>query len=272
MAIRKPRKTEKATTKVAAKTSFLSRFKNYSFGESRAYLFEYGLLLLVLGALLASLISMVESIVPYLGSQDSERLFGGLEYDMSLLTLSAVIVLLPLSVILIQRTAETERTNPFIKNSSWRKAFLGIFLVSIVLPAIVLTIEVVNELVTYVADADAAFDWRAVLSGGLAVSILAITGLVFSQDYRYVPVNRYARLQHLYRYGLLAGALIAVLLFILMPLNEQADQRNDRPGFGSHLDPNTKCGGRGHDAKPFKDDLRFDTKQDLELIQPDLEY
>lgn len=267
MASKKSAKNNKPKKVVASstpETAFADRLRNISFGESRAYLFEYGLLLLVVGALVGTLASMLREIVRYVVDSLRTDAFG---YEMSLLNLSTVVVLLPLAVILIQRTAESERINLLIKNTSWRKAFLGIFLAVITLAAIVLTISFVHGIISYLASSETRFEWAERLGELFIISMLASTAWVFGYDYRYTATNTYVRWQHFYRYALVFGAVLISVGFIVGPLSAERDGINT----SRHYFEEMKCGGDDYDFHS-ENKYRLEQESDVELVQPDLQY
>src|SRR3989344_1534683 len=193
--------------------------KNTSFGESRSYLFEYGLLLLLTGGLLYILMAMIRSFysvvsfsLPFFYTQESD-----------VLLLSALTVVLPLVIILIQRTSETELGNPSIKNLPWRKVFLGIFLGVVSIWAILSSILFINSILGYLSNGllvSSDFDWKSSLTYLVSTVILTITAWSLGNDYRYVSRDQFAGLRHFYRYALVSAALVVGLLFLFFPFRE----------------------------------------------------
>ncbi len=210
------------------KTDLFSGVKNYSFGESRAYLFEYGLLLLTLGFLVLITVSMTQQIIKTIIDDKKLNTLNDLsDFSTAVLMVSAVFVLLPLFVILTQRTAQAERTNSKIKNSGWRKAFLGIFLATTGISAVVSGVYFVNSFLAYLSGLDTVMDWGQTL--GLAISTAIIVGVVwtFSTDYRYVSKEKPSKSLHIFRYSLVLGVLIISSLFIMGPMTKIRD--NTKP-------------------------------------------
>ena len=193
--------------------------KNTSFGESRSYLFEYGLLLLLTGGLLYILMAMIRSFysvvsfsLPFFYTQESD-----------VLLLSALTVVLPLVIILIQRTSETELGNPSIKNLPWRKVFLGIFLGVVSIWAILSSILFINSILGYLSNGllvSSDFDWKSSLTYLVSTVILTTTAWSLGNDYRYVSRDQFAGLRHFYRYALVSAALVVGLLFLFFPFRE----------------------------------------------------
>ncbi len=211
--------SNKRTSKKKQKNSLWHQLKNTSFGESRSYLFEYGLLLLLTGGLIYIVLSMIRSFyiteianIPYFFFQNTD-----------ILLLSALTVILPLVIILIQRTSEAEASNPLLKNLNARKVFLGLFLAVISIWALASSILFVNSLFAYLSNgllSAADFDWETTLTYFVSASILIATAWTFGNDYRYVSKDQFARSRHFYRYGLVIVTLLVTVLFLIFPFRE----------------------------------------------------
>lgn len=214
------------------KLGVVGRIKNKSWGQSRSYLFEYGFMLLLVGILNVLLISMFRAIVDA-SNAGIEAIAGS--YGQSVIVLSAFLVVLPLLVLLIQRTALSQRVNPAIKNTGWRKAFLGIFLATTSVAALIMSVIFVNSLVSPLANLNlgtSQFDWRASLSGFFSAALLVLTTLVFAGDYRYLKNDPTARWRHVYRYTVVIAALIIAVVFIAWPMCEQRKAQVDEAIVG----------------------------------------
>lgn len=193
--------------------------KNTSFGESRSYIFEYGLLLLLTGGLISVVLGMIQTFygtvsvsVPIIATQVTD-----------VLLLSALTVLLPLVIILIQRTAETEAAHPSVKNHTWRKIFLGLFLAVVSVAAVYASILFINSILFYLSNGllvSSDFNWESTLSYFTVAAFLVATAWVFGNDYRYVSNDHFANLRHYYRYGLVSIAVVVGLLFLFFPFRE----------------------------------------------------
>lgn len=193
--------------------------KNTSFGESRFYLFEYGLLLALTGGLLYIVISMIQAF--YSTSYFMLPYFAHLDADI--LMLSALTVVLPLVIILIQRTAEVERHSSSVKNLPWRKTLLGVFLAVVSLWALVSSILFINSILVYLSNGmltSTDFEWQVTLTYLVATILLALTAWTFGNDYRHVAHDHFAALRHFYRYGLVIIAVAVGLLFLFFPFRE----------------------------------------------------
>lgn len=226
MALLKLRRTPKK------KLGVIGRIKNKSWGQSRSYLFEYGFMLLLVGVLNVLLITMFRAIIDATNAGVDARVGS---YGQSVVVLSSVLVVLPLLILLIQRTAASQRVNPAIKNTAWRKAFLGIFLASTSIAALIMSIIFVNSLVSPLANLSlgtSQFDWRASLSGFFAAAVLVLTAWVFAEDYRYLKKGHSARLRHVYRYAMVITTLVIAAVFIVWPMCEQRKAQVDEAIVG----------------------------------------
>lgn len=193
--------------------------KKLRLGESRFYFFEYALLLLVVIISLSMLQAMGQFFISGSLLTPFYWYFDLSAIDIFLVSLSLVV--LPLIYILAYRTGNSERKNPGIKNSSWRKAFLGIFLAIVSVWAVLSTVIFVNTILGYFYSGvaiNADFDWqRSLLYFGSSV-VLITTVWVFISDYRNSPSPIMERYRNLARYGLLLGAVSVVFFFVMFPL------------------------------------------------------
>ncbi len=208
--------------------NFLFSLKNTSFGESRSYIFEYGLQLLFVTGLLAVVMSMFNSLFDESILSVLSWLHSG---DMYVWLISAFTVLLPLTVILIQRTAESEARNPAVKNLAWRKISLGIFLTGISVWAVLSSVLFIDSVLAFLSIGyltQAVFDWQATTAYLFASLALLTTAWAYGNDYRVVASDIFARFRHQYRYGLITGSLIVALLFVLFPFSESRQVMVDR--------------------------------------------
>jgi len=208
--------------------NLLFSLKNTSFGESRSYLFEYGLQLLFVTGLLAVVISMFNSLFDESILSVFSWIHSG---DMYVWLISAFTVLLPLTVILIQRTAESERRSPAVKNLAWRKISLGIFLTGISIWAVLSSVLFIDSILAFLSVGyitQAQFDWQATTVYLFTSLALLTTAWAYGNDYRVVTTDVFARFRHQYRYSLIAGSLIVALLFVVFPFSESRQVMVDR--------------------------------------------
>jgi hypothetical protein len=220
------------SSSVKSSPNIISQIKNQGWGESRAYLVEYALLLVVIGAIVSIVAAFMTPLLKSEEQMDdfSSIMFGVVsQYNVSLGLISALVVLVPLSYILIQRTAESEAKDKLLKNLGWRKAFLGVFLFFVVVNAVVSAIMFVYVFASYIGNPELgsnSLNWRLAIDTGLTTILFVLTGWVFGYDYR-SPNSRYGRLQHYYRYGLIAVPIIVAALFIIFPVREQRNEHID---------------------------------------------
>lgn len=202
------------------KNGVIYGLKNTSFGESRYYLFEYGLLLLLTAGLIGILVDMIQAFFNQVSI--SSFLFFDVA-DPYVLLLSALTILLPLVIILIQRTAESEHHNPEIKNLAWRKGFLGIFLTVVSIGAVVSSILFINSILTFLSLdvlTKAEFDWETTVKYLASTILLLLTAWTFGNDYRHLGKDHFTGLRHRYRYGLVITSIIVGFLFLVFPFRE----------------------------------------------------
>ena len=219
------------STSTKSKKMMFSSVRNISFGRSRAYLFEYGLLLVLTLALLNILGMMFQELIGKQASfiQNSFYL-PVLPYgftDMTIGLFSAFLVVFPAVIILIQRTASAERVDPNIKNIGWRKGLLNLFLAISAVWAIVGLVAVLTAGLNYLSlmgVTDTTFDWREASENLFRAVFLLLAVWAFSSDYRNVKVSYTPKVMHAYRYTLvLAGAAVGVL-FAIFPFMDNRKQ------------------------------------------------
>ncbi len=157
---------------------------------SRAYLAEYTVALIVTGTILSLINSMFGSVIDYLGSNNTSPRFGGdFAYTASIATLAGVIVLVPTLIYLTKRTALAESENPSASKLSWRKAFLAIFLVLVMLTTICYSVAFVYEVLSRIAStglgtASKQQVWRPLVKYGFAILLFGFTAWLYAHDYR----------------------------------------------------------------------------------------
>jgi MFS family permease len=270
------KKTSKKPSVVSTKSSpagigrSFQSFLNRSYGESRAYVVEYGLLLLLTGVLLGLLTNMVQSIFEYIGDKPSRDMFFGFDYSFSVFILSAVIIIIPLVAILIQRTSEAERKNPRIKNSSWRKGLLGAFIAILSLASLSTAIGLLASLISAATLIDVPFNPRADLASFVSLAVFVVTAWIFGQDYREGISPRYKNWRHVFRYSLIFGGIVIALLFALIPMAEQRDnQKLEKRGGGMMRSLNGAAECREGSQDSLYDDQNY---QNDSLDQPIINY
>ncbi len=258
------KKRASSTNKKTTRSLRLKRFATTDFGASRSYLFEYGLYLLLVGGLLLVSTQMIQAIVT--GIDNDQPAYGLLDYGLSLQAIATMLVLLPLTVVVMQRTLAVELAHPAIKNIGWRKAFLGIFLCTITLTAIFSTIALVATFLEYVSSPDSSFSWQTHFAGLLVAALLVASAWIFGQDYRHTAINRYGLWMNRYRIGLLSLAGIATILFILFPfadIRNAAFEEPDQRACGAAMRTGSPRGLGSCDEMP-----RYDTPLELNNEQP----
>lgn len=205
------------------KTGF-SKIRNISFGRSRAYLFEYGLLLVLTIALINILAMMLQEVIGKQASfiQNSLYFIFPVGFtDITFELFAAFLVVFPAVIILIQRTAAAERLDSSIKNISWRKGLLSVFLGVSALWAIVGLISVIAGAVEYVSLmslTDVTYDWREAVENIFKAVLLLLAVWAFSSDYRSVKGEKTPNVMHLYRYTVVGSGVVLFVVFAIFPL------------------------------------------------------
>ncbi len=209
--------------------------RSISFGKSRAYLFEYGLLLALVVALINILGMMLQELIGKQASfiQNGFFLpyFGGYGYgDMTVGLLAGFIVVFPAVVVLIQRTAAAERVDADIKNLAWRKGILNIFLAIACVWAIVSLVSVITAGLNYLSLNDVlgtGFDWREAVENLAKATFLLLAVWAFSGDYRNVVSSKTSKAMHIFRYSIVVLSLVAGVLFVIFPFMNNRNQAVD---------------------------------------------
>jgi hypothetical protein len=193
--------------------------------QSRAYFVEYALILITTGILLGVVTSMLSSIVRFTDSEKSSSFLDSYAYTASVVMIATLLVAVPLLLILTKRAQVSETLNPSIKNSGWRKAFLGIFLLVVSLYAIGYAIAFMYDLVSYFAtyglgDAAKNFPWRGLLENGVTALLFGVTAWLYAYDYRDQPDNR-SRLARIHHYGLILLAILLTAVYLGTAFRQQ---------------------------------------------------
>lgn len=193
------------------------------FGETKAYLAEYVVQLVLLASLLVLASTFFAAIID--PSSDGKSWASSWQYQLSIGQLAAVVAIVPLLVIIARRTAGTEADAPLVRESGWRKAFLGIFLIVIGLAAVGYAIQFVYIVLSMMFNAGLAVDavenpTISLLQAGFSALAFGISALLYAKDYR-KQSNKATILQAIHRYGLIVFTVILGVMFALMPLQKQ---------------------------------------------------
>lgn len=193
-------------------------------GETRAYLAEYAVQLILLGTLIALVNTFFSGIINSFGEQGEGSWLSSWQYKLSLGQLAAVVAIVPLLALLTRRTSGTEDEAPVVKESSWRKAFLGVFLISVGLTAVGYTIGFVYVLISLAANAGLAVDavkspLITLVTTAFGAILFGVSALLYARDYR--PNGGALLWRRLHRYGLVALAVVLAVVFMAIPLQKQ---------------------------------------------------
>lgn len=239
---------------------------------SRAYLAEYAVLIIVTAGLLGLVNSMFGSIIDYFGAQKTSPRFGGdFAYTASISTLAAVAVLIPVLAFITSRTATSEAENPKSTKLSWRKAFLSIFLIGVMLTAIGYTIAFVYELFSSLASSGLGASshtqiWRSLVKDGFAIVLFGFTTWLYASDYRHIEdfSTKHHLWRRIHRYTISILALVLAILFVIWPLRVQRNYFIDAT-IVSDLDSiKTKVTDYGYKKNALPADLsQLDLSTDL---------
>jgi hypothetical protein len=194
-------------------------------GQSRAYLVEYGLVLIMTGTVLGVITTMLSTILKYSDPSRGHSYLDGYAYKLSVGLIASLIVAIPLLLVLMRRVGKTEVFSTGLKNISWRKGFLGIFLLIVSLYAIGYAIAFSYDLVSYFASfglgGDAkTFPWRGLLENGLSSLLFASTAWLYSYDYREQSQNK-PRIAQVHHYGLIALAVLFTFVYFGTAFRQQ---------------------------------------------------
>lgn len=192
-------------------------------GRTRAYLAEYAVVLIVLAALIALVNTFFAGIINSFDDQAGNWL-SSWQYKLSLGQLAAVVAIVPLLTVLTKRTAGTEDDAPIVKESNWRKAFLGVFLIGIGLTAVGYVIGFVYVLVSLVANMGLAVDADsspvlALITTAFGALLFGFSALLYARDYR--AGGGLGAWRKIHRYGLVIVAVVLGVIFAAIPLQKQ---------------------------------------------------
>lgn len=208
--------------------------RSINFGRSRAYLFEYGLLLILTIVLINLLGMMFQELIGKQASFIQNGFFLPLiSYgygDLTVGILSAFLVVFPAVFILTQRTAAAEKVDANIKNLGWRKGVLSVFLGIASLWAIISVVSIISAALNYVnlnSVTQASFDWREATENGFKALLLLLAIWAFSSDYRKLGSGVRSRVMHMYRYTIVGLGILAGVMFVIFPFMENRDQTVD---------------------------------------------
>ena len=197
---------------------------------SGVYLAEFALLLIVLTTLLCVANSMFATIIEsVLNKTDNSNWWSAYSYPMSLGMLAAMTVMLPLFIILNKRTHGSELLNPRSKQTTWRKAFSGIFLIGVSLAAIGYTVAFTYEIFSWLASmgltieaADKSSILRSVMKELFGIILFGYTAWLYANDFRSTEKSAvHGAWGKIHRYALVGILLLLGLLFVFLPLRKQ---------------------------------------------------
>jgi cytochrome b561 len=194
-------------------------------GQSRAYLVEYALVLIMTGTVLGVITTMLSTILKYSDPSRGHSYFDGYAYKLSVGLIASLIVVIPLLLLLMRRVNKTEIFSTGLKNINWRKGFLGIFLLIVSLYSIGYAVAFMYDLVSYFASFglggdSTTFPWRGLLENGLTALLFASTAWLYSYDYREQPQNK-PRIAKVHHYGLIALAVLFTVLYFGTAFRQQ---------------------------------------------------
>ena len=194
-------------------------------GQSRAYLVEYALILIMTGTVLGVITTMLSTILRYTDSGRGHSFFDDYAYKVSVGLIAALVVAVPVLVLLTKRVSKSESLTSSLKNMGWRKGFLGTFLLIVSLYAIGYATAFAYDLVSYFASfglgGDAkSFPWRGLLENGLTALLFGSTAWLYSYDYRDQPGER-SVIGKAHHYGLIALALLLTLIYFGTAFRQQ---------------------------------------------------
>lgn len=218
--------TDAAEADVQQTNTASSLWKRWT-GQTRAYLAEYAVLLIVLSSLIYLVAALFSGIIDHFGvRQESWYWSGGWAYKTSIAELAATVALIPVLVLLTKRTSGTEEAWPAVRQSNWRKAFLGIFLISLGVTAIGYTVGFIYVVVSALSNAGLAVDtdnkvWQALVKNIFAIALFGLSALLYARDYRPIRSGNLLLWRRIHRYGLVLFAIVAVIVFTALPLGKQ---------------------------------------------------
>lgn len=196
-------------------------------GQTRAYLAEYVVLLIVLSTLIFVINSLFGGIIDNFGEQKQSWYWSGSwAYKVSIGQLATTVALIPILLLLTKRTGGSEEASPAIKTSNWRKAFLGVFLITMGVTAVGYTVGLLYIVASAVANAGLAVDtdvslWQALAKNVFAIVLFGLSALLYARDYREVSEGNVHLWRRIHRYGLVLLAIILAIIFIASPLQKQ---------------------------------------------------
>lgn len=200
----------------------------YKYGATtRAYLPEYAVLLIVIGSLLGVVNALFGSIIDAFGAGGNLSAWSGKwAYSASLGLLAAVLALIPLLLVFSRRTATSEAETPAVKDRSWRKAFLGVFLLITGLTTIGYIVGFLFVVVSAISNSGLGVEtdnkvWQSLVKNGFAIVLFGCSALLYARDYRPQQSGHYVLWRRVHRYALVALAVIVTIVFVAFPLSKQ---------------------------------------------------
>lgn len=191
--------------------------------QTRAYIAEYAVQLLLTGALITSVHSLIGEVASSF-KHTAAHWTDSWQYMFGMAQLAAVVVMIPLLIVLSRRIAGTETAVPKVVSGGWRKAFLGIFLVYVGLSAVGYGVALVYALISWLGQiglgtSGGTPDVAMVVSFAFGVLLYGLTTFVYARGYRSQDVSTVSR--RLHRYGLVVVALVVAVLYVVLPMQKQ---------------------------------------------------
>lgn len=194
--------------------------------KTRAYLAEYAVMLLVLGSMIGIVNILFGGIIDSFSDPKNDWYnTGSFAYKVSIGYLAAIVALIPVLLLLTKRTSGTEEDAPAVKTSSWRKAFLGIFLIGLGISAITSTVSFIYTLVSYISNMGLAVDsdstlWQSLVKAGFGAILFGLSALLYARDYRPLAEGNMVMWRRVHRYGLVLVAVALAAVFVAGPLQK----------------------------------------------------
>lgn len=162
--------------------------------ESVAYLPELFVSLWVLAGLHISVILLFNNLIDNVGKSSGSSFLSSFSYGTTIASIASIIVALPVWYVLLRRTEGTEKAYPIIVWHKWRRAFIGIFIVFLILAVLGILTALVYEVLSKLAvsgietGADSGFPWRTYLKEIFAGALFTFTA--FTQMRKYAGSKR----------------------------------------------------------------------------------
>lgn len=200
-------------------------------GLPKVYIVEYLVFIIASAILVILSLVLFNGIIDSIGAKAKPSSFGSdWQYQSGIGMIASGLVFTPVLFWLSKRVHETEETEPIIKNHKWRKAFLGIFLTSLIIASLFSGVSLIQNSISFFANRGLYTDdaqplvWKEIVTQLFSVVLLISTAFVYSQDFRFNSIEDLSKSKKKHHFSISVLVGVLVIIYAILPLRAQRNQ------------------------------------------------